>query len=119
MRCWCQLGDGEEQPNRPTNMANLSYIYGGQHKNGGNMILVSCRLFLLCLQNHARKCLCNIQTLKPCLETQRTETCWETLTHTGKNMTGIYCVVVMRDERAKGKEERERDPSATLYRDAW
>ena len=52
------------------------------------------------------------------VETQRTETRWETLTHTGKNMTRIYCVVVMRDERAKGKEERERDPSAALYRDA-
>jgi len=38
------------------------------------------------------------------LETQHTETRWETLTHAGKNMTRIYCVVVTRDERAKGSE---------------
>ena len=49
------------------------------------------------------------------METQRTETRWETLTHTGKNMTEIYCVVVMRDERAKGKEEREREILAWPY----
>jgi len=54
------------------------------------------------------------------VETQRTETRWETLTHAGKNMTGIYCVVVTSDERAKGRKERERErePSAALYRDA-
>ena len=63
--------------------------------------------------------ICSKAMLRPCVETQRTETRWETLTHAGKNMTGIYCVVTS-DERAKGRKERERErePSAALYRDA-